>query len=172
MHYLPQLDPESKEFDRLFRSFLSSKEGRTDVLALSGEDARLFIEITDNVRVSRTSLAACSQVLSFATKVFRAARLEIEPRQLAFNILRKLCGKIGHLPESYLLSDEFDLSGLPCASGGFADIRKGVFKGETVVVKSLRIAETDDKARIRRVGNRTTSVSYHLGSVTYHPAFL
>ena len=151
LHYLPRLDPESKEFDRLFRSFLSSKEGRSDVLALSGEDARLFIEIIDSVRFSRTSFGTRSPTLSWLVKVFRAARLETEPRQLAFNILRKLCGKIGYLPESYLLSDEFDLSGLPCASGGFADIRKGVFKGKTVVVKSLRIAEMDDKARIRKV---------------------
>ena len=82
----------------------------------------------------------------------------------AFNILRKLCGKIGHLPESYLLSDEFDLSGLPRASGGFADVRMGLLRGETVVVKSLRVAEMDDKVKIRKV--RGQAAFFHPGALT------
>ena len=171
LYCLPKLDPESEEFDKLFRSFLSSKEGRADVLALSGEDAKLFIEIIDGVRFSRTpSWRLFISSPPPAVKVFQAARLEAEPRQLAFNILRKLCGKIGHLPESYLLSDEFDLSGLPRASGGFADIRTGVFRGETVVVKSLRIAEVDDKARIRKV--RDQAAFSHLGLLMCRAALL
>ena len=141
----------------MFQSFLSSKEGRADILELSGEDARLFIEIIDSVRFSRTPFGDYSLIPSPDVKVFRAARLETGLRQLAFNILRKLCGKIGYLPESYLLSDEFDLSGLPRASGGFADVRMGVLKGEDVVVKSLRISEEDDTGRIHKVRNQTTS---------------
>jgi hypothetical protein len=104
-------NPKSKEFEELFRSFLSSKDERTNILALSEEDARLFIEIIDRVRFSRTFLDACSMISTLDVKAFRAARLETELRQLAFSVLRKLCGRIGHLPESYLLSDEFDLSG-------------------------------------------------------------
>ena len=38
----------------LFRSFLSSKDERTNILALSGEDGRVFIEIIDWVCSSRT----------------------------------------------------------------------------------------------------------------------
>ena len=105
-------------------------------------------------------------------KAFRAARLEPELRYLAFSVLRKLCVRIGHLPESYLLSDKFELSGSgpPCASGGFADVRMGVFKGKNVAVKSLRVSESDNKTRIRKVGNRATSS--HLGSLTYCTAIL
>ena len=170
LHYLPPLDPKSEEFVDLFRSFLSSKDERTNILALSEEDARLFIEIIDRVRSSRTFSGACSMILSLDMKAFRAARLETELRKLAFSVLRKLCGKIGHLPESYLLSDKFDLSGLPCASGGFADVRMGVFKGKDVAVKSLRVSEVDDKVKIRRVGNQATFS--HLGSLTHHIAIL
>jgi hypothetical protein len=86
-------------------------------------------------------------------KAFRAARLETELRRIAFRVLRKLCGGIGHLPESYLLSDGFDLSRMPHAPGGFTDARMGVFKGKDVVAKTLRVSEVDDKARIRKVGN-------------------
>ena len=54
LHYLSPLDPKSEEFVELFRSFLSSEDERANILALSGEDARLFIEIIDGVRFSRT----------------------------------------------------------------------------------------------------------------------
>lgn len=103
-------------------------------------------------------------------KAFRAARLDTELRQLAFTVLRRLCGRIGHLPDSYLLSANFDLSGMPCASGGFADVRMGVFKGKDVAVKSLRVVDGDDKARIRKVGKQTASS--HPVSLTHHTALL
>ena len=96
--------------------------------------------------------------------------METELRQLAFGVLRRLCGKEGHLPKSYLLSDMFDLSGLPRTSGGFADVRLGMFKGKSVAVRSLRISEYDDKAKIRKVGNQVTSS--HLGSLTHRTALL
>ena len=89
-------------------------------------------------------------------KAFSVARLDPELRQLAFNVLRKLCGRIGHLPESYLLSDRFDVSDEIFASGGFADVRMGVLKGKSVAVKTLRVSLTDDKAKIRTVRERAT----------------
>ena len=103
-------------------------------------------------------------------KAFRAARLDTELRQLAINVLRRLCGRIGHLPDSYLLSDKFDLSEMPRASGGFADVRMGVFKGKDVAVKSLRVSEMDDKTRIRRV--RKHVPPSHSGSLTRQTALL
>ena len=94
--------------------------------------------------------------------------MEPELRNLALVVLRRLCGKIGHLPESYLLSEKIDLSGRPCSSGDFADVCMGVFKGMDVAVESLRVSEVDDKWRIRRVGNQVTSS--HPGSLTHHAA--
>ena len=92
-------------------------------------------------------------------EAFRAARLEPELRQLAFSVLRRLCGKTGYLPKSYLLSNKFSLSGLPQTSSSFADVRVGVYKGKDVVVKSWRVSEMDDRARFRKVGNQTISPS-------------
>ena len=103
-------------------------------------------------------------------KAFRAARLDIKLRELAFGVLRKLCGRIGHLPDSYLLSDKFDLSGMPRASGAFADVRKGVFKGKDVAVKSLRVSIADDKAKIRKVGQQV--ILSHSGSLIHRTALL
>ena len=103
-------------------------------------------------------------------KAFRAARLDIKLRQLAFGVLRKLCGRIGHLPDSYLLSVKFDLSEMPRASGGFADVRKGVFEGKDIAIKSLRVSEVDDKAKIRKVGNQV--ILSHSGSLIHRTALL
>ena len=97
-------------------------------------------------------------------------RLEPELHHLAFGVLRKLCGRIGHLPESYFISDKIDLSGVSHASSNFTDIRMGVFRGENVAVKSLIVSEMDNKARIRKVGNQVTSSQ--LGSLTHRTALL
>jgi len=103
-------------------------------------------------------------------KASRAAQLDAQLRQVSMGVLRKLCGRIGHLPDSYLLSDKFDSSGMPRASGGFADVRMGVFKGKDVAVKSLRVSEVDDKAKIRKVGTHVTP--FHLGSLIHRIALL
>ena len=89
-------------------------------------------------------------------KAFRASPLDNELRGLAFSILRKLSNRIGRLPESYLLSDKFDISGEVIASDGFSDVRMGVFKGKNVAVKTLRVSVTDDKTKIRRVREQAT----------------
>lgn len=156
MHYLLPLDPKSQDFLDLFQSFMMSKDERTTILALSEEDAKIFIEVIDRVCSSRIVSGASSTSFSLGTKAFRAAQLGSELRAITFSVLRKLCSRIGHLPDSYLLSDKFDLSGTPYASGGFSDTRKGIFKGKDVVVKSMRVAVLDDKIRIRKVGNWAT----------------
>ena len=171
LHYLPPLDPESEEFLESFRRLLLSAEDRTAILALSQEDAKGFIEVIDGVRFSQTSGSwSRSITLPLNTKAFRAARLDAELKGIAFRILKKLCGRLGHLPDSYLLSNEFDLSGIPHASGGFSDLRKGTFKGKDVAVKSLRISELNDKIRIRKVGNQAAASPP--GSLTHYAAFL
>ena len=170
LHYLPPLNPKSKEFLDLFRSLLLLKDERTTILALSEEDAKVFIEIIDRVCYSRMFSGAWAIVLSPTTKALRAAKLESGLKVVALNVLRKLCGRIGHLPNSYLLSHKFDTSGIPHASGGFSDVWKGSFKGKNVAVKSLRITESDDKNRIRKVRNSATAPCS--GSLTNCAAFL
>jgi hypothetical protein len=171
LHCLLPPNPKSQKYLELFRSLLSYRDERTSILALSEEDAKLFIEIIDMVRSSRTFLALVRLfTVSLDAKVLRAAKLELELRKIAFSVLRRLCGRIGHLPKSYQLSEKFDLSEMAHASGGFADVRTGVFKGKDVAVKSLRIAILDDKLKIRKVGGRV--VASHPGSLTHCAAVL
>ena len=62
-----------------------------------------------------------------------------------------------------IIRDEIDFSApsQPHTSGGFADIRQGRYKGFTVAVKKLRVAETDNFDKIRKVsGNEIWLVGY------------
>ena len=170
LHFLLPLDPKSAEFAELFRSFLSLKDERVNILALPEEDAKLFIEIIDRVCFHRTAFGSCLLIPSLDIKALRAARLEPELRRLAFSVLRKLCGRVGYLPKSHLLPDEPELSGLLRASGGFAELRVGVFKGRGVAVKTLRVSEVDDEARINKVGNQ--AASSYIDSLTDRTALL
>jgi len=64
--------------------------------------------------------------------------------------LRKLCGRTGLLPQSIYLSGSSvqRVSSAPSFGGGFADICKGEFRGESVALKSLRVYGPDN---IRKV---------------------
>jgi len=149
---------------------LSLKDERANIWALPEEDAKLVIEIIDRVRFSQTAFGSCSLIPSLDIKALRAARLELELRRLAFSVLRKLCGRVGYLPKSHLLLNELDISGLIRVSGGFAEVRVGVANGKDVAVKTLRVSEVDDEARIRKVGNQ--AASSHAGSLTDLTALL
>ena len=55
-----------------------------------------------------------------------------------------------------VITDEIDFSApsQPHTSGGFADIKQGQYRGFTVAVKKLRVAETDNFDKIRRVSGK------------------
>ena len=69
-----------------------------------------------------------------------------------------------------MLSDKFNLSGMPRASGGFADVRMGVFEGKEVAVKTLRVSEADDKVKIRKVREQVAASGS--GSLMHRTALL
>lgn len=58
-----------------------------------------------------------------------------------------------------VITDNIDFSAAAAAnqshkSGGFADIKPGVYKGHIVAVKTLRVAMSDDFGKIRKVGRK------------------
>jgi len=50
-----------------------------------------------------------------------------------------------------MITENIQVEGKVLASGGFADVRRGKYMGYLVAVKTLRVAETDDFAKIRKV---------------------
>ena len=59
----------------------------------------------------------------------------------------------GRLPDSMVITDKVDIldSGQPSTWGGFADIKRGEYKGHPVAVKTMRVAASDAFERIRKV---------------------
>ena len=68
-----------------------------------------------------------------------------------FKILRKVAGTHGILPDSYYLVGVTLNDTIPYASGGFADIWKGLSAGQMVSVKAFRTQTVANLAKIKRV---------------------
>jgi serine/threonine protein kinase len=66
-------------------------------------------------------------------------------------MLRRLAGMHGRLPISMMVTDKVEISDRIRMSGGFADIRAGVYKTRPVAVKNLRVLPADDFNKIRKV---------------------
>jgi len=66
--------------------------------------------------------------------------------------LRKICGCHALLPKSLATPVSYDRMKDPLFYGGFADVWKGVARGQEVAIRVLRLYESSDKDQIRRVG--------------------
>ena len=86
-------------------------------------------------------------------------KLRSSEKQVFFGTLSRLAGKHARLPDSMVITDKLDFSTSSQShmSGGFADIKQGQCKGFTVAVKTLRVRETDNFDKIRRVSWKQVS---------------
>jgi hypothetical protein len=85
-------------------------------------------------------------------------------KSAAFLTLRRLAGIHGRLPLSMIVREKIETEIAVLASGGFSDLRFGRYMGHFVAVKSLRVAETDDRLKIRKViVNVTISANWGVG---------
>ena len=50
-----------------------------------------------------------------------------------------------------IITEKIETSDKILASGGFADVRSGMYMGHLVAVKTLRVAKQDDLTAIRKV---------------------
>ena len=66
--------------------------------------------------------------------------------------LYKICGRQALLPRSLPIPLSYDPTATPQCYGGFADVWKGQHNGQVVAAKALRVYQTSDLDRIRRVG--------------------
>ena len=80
-------------------------------------------------------------------------KLRASEKQVFFSSLRRLAGKHARLPQSMIITGEIDFSGSDhlTTSGGFADIKQGLYEGSTVAVKTLKVRMTDNFDKIRKV---------------------
>ena len=68
-------------------------------------------------------------------------------------MLRKTCAEIGVLPSSYHLDDGQikKLNDVPFASGGYSDVWRASYKGDSVSVKAFRVYTTDNIKDLTKV---------------------
>ena len=92
-------------------------------------------------------------------------------REIRMRCLRasyRVCGRQALLPTSLQIPLCYEPSDTPRCCGGFADVWKGKHLGREVAAKGLRVCETDDFDRVRKVGSPTlfVFVSAHTTSNT------
>jgi len=74
--------------------------------------------------------------------------------------LQKLCGVSGVLPQSFALTEELEgIEKYPFGGGGFSDVYKATYKGQTVAVKVLRIDALGDPNLTRMVCDPFSAIS-------------
>ena len=127
---------------------LLDKEGRAFISNLE-RDAELCIEILD--RVSRHSYPLPSRRLRWFLQGLAEHNLKTTERQAFFITLSRLAAIHGRLPESMVITEKIKASDEILASGGFADIRTGTYKGHLVAVRNIKVAKQDNILRIRKV---------------------
>ncbi|TDL22635.1 kinase-like protein [Rickenella mellea] len=65
--------------------------------------------------------------------------------------LRRLCGRAGLLPSSFILKDELCKDGEHAiTAGGFADVFSGTYKGKKVALKALRVYGNENLKKVQK----------------------
>lgn len=147
------VDRASNKFPHLAMEILADeRQKRIDVSQFTdGEAAQLIELIEAGVRDPRYLF---DEGFNVALQILRHEDIPSRQKSAAFGILRRLCGTFQQLPESCLVRDELKIDdGLPLATHTYADLRKGNWRGKNVVVKLLRFAAEDDRAKITKVSS-------------------
>ena len=153
--FFPEITRESIKTKTLTR------EGIRSLLQAKGDEALLIVNILDEVFVYRSRLEP--EINSLSGQILNESNLPTSQRQKCLAILRKLCGSRCLLPDSHNISDGLVVdTSSPVASGGYADVYKGVYKGLFVAVKVLRRCQIDedDLNKIKKVRNASNREQY------------
>jgi len=69
-----------------------------------------------------------------------------------FREFRQLCGLVGSLPASHIISENLiRTSEEPVASGGYGDVWEGIYNDKPVAIKTLRVYRDDDVRKVSKV---------------------
>lgn len=137
---------------RTLAEIVLDKEGRSFILKLEHDDAELCMKVLDYVSRHSYPLPSCR--LRWFLQGLTEHKLKATERQAFFVALRRLAVTRGRLPESMKITERIDVSDEIFASGGFADVRTGMYKGHRVAVKTMRVRKLDDFRKITKVSVR------------------
>ena len=132
---------------RVLGRTMSSVEGREFICALGPRDAGLCLELLDRVSRCFPSFHISQTALQGLTK--RPLDGGLKKAFLLTTIA--LAGRHGRFPSSFVVADQVEISNKILASGGFADVKPGVYENRPVAVRALRILPGSDIKKIRTV---------------------
>jgi len=135
---------------RTLAEILVDKDGRAFISRLGREDAMLCMEILDHVSRDLYLIPLSSSKIVY--QGIAVHELNTDEKQAFFVTLRRLAATYGRLPDSMVITEKIEVEDKILANGGFADVRIGTYMGHLVAVKKLRVGETDDLMKIRKVG--------------------
>lgn len=71
---------------------------------------------------------------------------------MIFKKFRQLCGRAGSLPVSHIIPGKLiKMTEHSIASGAFGDVWEGIYNGNRVAIKALRVYKVDDVRKARKV---------------------
>lgn len=77
-----------------------------------------------------------------------------------FKKFRQLCGRTGLLPASHIIPESFvQTTEHPVAHGAFGDVWEGIYNGERVAIKALRVYKDDDVKRVAKASRVGLAIS-------------
>jgi hypothetical protein len=120
---------------------LADPIARQDFLKARNDQAQQLLDLFQDVRMFIENIYAIlilQQLLDYPL-------LDDRIRPVILEALRKLSVSSGRIPGCFALSDRLQLDGPhQVAAGGFADVWRGLIRGETVCVKVMRIYQEAD----------------------------
>ena len=153
---LGSLDPKSRNHIELLKTLVDIEGHRNVALKFTDDDAGIVINAIGDVSPCCTIVGTSPTAYrpSADIQALRGGGLQDKLACHTFFMLRKLAGKTGQVPDSYLVGQDVDyqVEKTIFACGGFADVRRGRLAGKTVAVKTIRTALDSDLSKIRKVG--------------------
>ena len=134
---------------RTLVGILADKEGRAFISRLEGKDAELCIGILDHVR--RDLHSPLFRHLRWSLQSLAEQELTNAEKQAFFLTLRRLAGHHGRLPDSMIITEEIETPDTIPASGIFVDVKRGIYMGQLVAVKTMRVPMQNHLLMIRKV---------------------
>jgi serine/threonine protein kinase len=91
------------------------------------------------------------KVIELLDCALNTAQLTTDLYRQCLRALREICGLTGTLPSTYMLAEGLTKSdAVPAASGGFADVWRGIYCDTKVGIKSLRVYRGDNQETLKQ----------------------